>query len=140
MRRAAMRRETFPGALHFFSLKLHTLKPSPASRFIQSTGVFFRLVQDINCSTDCHLLVEANMKVLERILSGEFVNTGTLFGAIFYGLVFLGLAWLSLRSLRVALERLEGGLLDRTTVKFLQRMGDAFIWAHCRDSVCAPDP
>jgi small-conductance mechanosensitive channel len=69
------------------------------------------------------------MKVMERILNGEFVNPGTLFGAIFYGLVFLGLAWLSLRSLRVALERLEGGLLDRTTVKFLQRMGDAFIWA-----------
>ena len=69
------------------------------------------------------------MKVLERILSGEFVNPATLFGAIFYALVFLGLAWVSLRSLRVALLRLEGGLLDRTTVKFLRRMGDAFIWA-----------
>lgn len=69
------------------------------------------------------------MKALERILSGEFVNPGTLFGVIFYALVFLGLAWLSLRSLRLALERLEGGLLDRTTVKFLQRMGDALVWA-----------
>ena len=69
------------------------------------------------------------MTALERILSGEFVNPDTLFGAIFYALVFLGLAWLSLRSLRVTLERLEGGLLDRTTVKFLQRMGDALIWA-----------
>lgn len=69
------------------------------------------------------------MTALERILSGEFVNPDTLFGAIFYALVFLGLAWLSLRSLRLTLERLEGGLLDRTTVKFLQRMGDALIWA-----------
>lgn len=69
------------------------------------------------------------MKVLERILSGEFVNPGTLFGVIFYALVFLGLVWLSLRSLRVALERLKGGLLDHTTVKFLQRMGNALIWA-----------
>lgn len=69
------------------------------------------------------------MTALERILSGEFVNPDTLFGAIFYALVFLGLAWVSLRSLRLTLERLEGGLLDRTTVKFLQRMGDALIWA-----------
>lgn len=69
------------------------------------------------------------MTALERILSGEFVNPDTLLGAIFYAVVFLGLAWLSLRSLRLTLERLEGGLLDRTTVKFLQRMGDALIWA-----------
>lgn len=69
------------------------------------------------------------MNVLERIIRGEFVNPGTLFGVIFYALVFLGLAWLSLRSLRVALVRLEGGLLDRTTVKFLRRMGGALIWA-----------
>jgi small-conductance mechanosensitive channel len=69
------------------------------------------------------------MTALERILSGEFINPDTLFGAIFYALVFLGLAWLSLRSLRVTLDRLEGGLLDRTTVKFLQRMGTALIWA-----------
>ena len=69
------------------------------------------------------------MKALERILSGEFVNPGTLFGGIFYALVFLGLAWLSIRSLRLALERLEGGLLDHTTVKFLQRMGEVLIWA-----------
>jgi small-conductance mechanosensitive channel len=68
------------------------------------------------------------MKALEPILSGEFFDPGTLFGAIFYALVFLGLAWLSLRSLRVTLERLEGRLLDHTTVKFLQHMGDALIW------------
>lgn len=68
------------------------------------------------------------MTVLERILSGEFVNPATLFGAIFYALVFLVLAWLSLRSLRVTLARLEGGLLDRTTVTFLRRMGEALIW------------
>lgn len=69
------------------------------------------------------------MTALERILSGEFVNPDTLFGVIFYALVFLGLAWLSLRSLRLTLERLEGGLLDHTTVTFLHRMGDALIWA-----------
>ena len=55
------------------------------------------------------------MTALERILSGEFVNPGTFFGAIFYALVFLGLARLRLRSLRVTLARLEGGLLDHTT-------------------------
>ncbi|MBU6433797.1 MAG: mechanosensitive ion channel family protein [Nitrospirae bacterium] len=69
------------------------------------------------------------MRALERILSGEFVNPATLLGVIFYALMFLGMAWLSLRSLRLTLVRLEGGLLDRTTVKFLQRMGDALIWA-----------
>jgi small-conductance mechanosensitive channel len=68
------------------------------------------------------------MTALERILSGEFVNPDTLFGVIFYALVFLALAWLSLRSLRVTLRRLEGGLLDHTTVTFLHRMGDALIW------------
>jgi small-conductance mechanosensitive channel len=68
------------------------------------------------------------MTPLERILSGEFVNPGTLFGVIFYALVFLLLAWLSLRSLRVTLERLEGSLLDQTTVNFLRRMGDVLVW------------
>jgi small-conductance mechanosensitive channel len=67
------------------------------------------------------------MTTLERILSGEFVNPGTLFGAVFYGLVFLVLAWLSLRSLHLTLARLEGGLLDPTTVTFLRRMGKTFI-------------
>lgn len=68
------------------------------------------------------------MRALERILSGEFVNPATLLGGIFYALAFLALAWLSLRSLRLALERLEGGLLDRTTATFLRRLGDALIW------------
>jgi small-conductance mechanosensitive channel len=68
------------------------------------------------------------MTPLERILSGEFVNPGTLFGVIFYALVFLLLAWFSLRSLRVTLERLEGSLLDHTTVNFLRRMGDVLVW------------
>jgi small-conductance mechanosensitive channel len=68
------------------------------------------------------------MTPLERILSGEFVNPGTLFGVIFYALVFLLVAWLSLRSLHVTLERLEGGLLDHTTVNFLRRMGDVLVW------------
>lgn len=68
------------------------------------------------------------MTALERILSGEFVNPGTFFGAIFYALMFLVLAWLSLRSLHLTLARLAGGLLDRTTVTFLRRMGDALIW------------
>lgn len=68
------------------------------------------------------------MTALDRILSGEFVNPGTLFGAIFYALVFLVLAWLSLRSLRITLARLKGGLLDRTTVTFLRHMGEALIW------------
>jgi hypothetical protein len=48
------------------------------------------------------------MTPLERILSREFVNPGTLFGVIFYALVFLLVAWLSMRSLHVTLERLEG--------------------------------
>jgi small conductance mechanosensitive channel len=68
------------------------------------------------------------MTPLERILSGEFVNPGTLFGVIFYALVLLLLAWLSLRSLRVTLERLEGSLLDHTTVNFLRRMGNVLVW------------
>lgn len=68
------------------------------------------------------------MTALERILTGEFVNPDTLFGAIFYALVLLVLAWVSHRSLRLTLERLEGGLLDHTTVTFLRRMGDTLIW------------
>jgi small-conductance mechanosensitive channel len=68
------------------------------------------------------------MTPLERILSGEFVNPGTLFGVIFYALVFLLVAWLSMRSLHVTLERLEGGLLDHTTAHFLRRMGDVLVW------------
>ena len=31
------------------------------------------------------------MTVLERILSGEFINPNTLFGVVFYALLFLGL-------------------------------------------------
>ena len=68
------------------------------------------------------------MTALERILSGVFVNPGTLVGAIFYALVFLLLVWLSLRSLHITLARLESGLLDRTTVTFSHRMGNALIW------------
>ncbi|HEV8328556.1 MAG TPA: mechanosensitive ion channel domain-containing protein [Nitrospiraceae bacterium] len=68
------------------------------------------------------------MTALKRILSGEFVNPDTLFGAIFYALAFLMLAWLSLRSLRLTLKRLDGGLLDHTTVTFLRHIGDALIW------------
>jgi small-conductance mechanosensitive channel len=69
------------------------------------------------------------MTVLERILSGEFVNPNTLFGVVFYALLFLGLVWLSIRSLRLTLRRMEGHFLDHTTSKFLHRMGDALIWA-----------
>jgi len=43
-------------------------------------------------------------------------------------MAFLMLAWVSLRSLRLTLERLKGGVLDHTTVAFLQRMGKALIW------------
>jgi small conductance mechanosensitive channel len=68
------------------------------------------------------------MAVLERILRGEFVNPGTLLGAIFYALLFLFLAWLGARSLRLTLMRLEDGLLDRTTARFLRRMGLTLIW------------
>lgn len=68
------------------------------------------------------------MAVVERILRGEFMNPGTLLGAIFYALLFLFLAWLGARSLRLALLRLEDGLLDRTTARFLRRMGLTLIW------------
>ena len=68
------------------------------------------------------------MTSLKLIFSGEFVNPDTLFGVIFYALAFLMLAWLSPRSLRLAMKRLEGGLLDHTTVTFLNRMGNVFIW------------
>jgi hypothetical protein len=63
------------------------------------------------------------MTGLNRILSGEFENLEALLGAMLYALAFLLLAWVSLRSLRLTLERLKGGLLDYTTVAFLQRMG-----------------
>ena len=68
------------------------------------------------------------MTTLERILSGEFINPATLLGIIFYALLFLLLAWLGARSLRLTLTRLEGGLLDRTTARFLRRIGITFIW------------
>ena len=68
------------------------------------------------------------MAVLERILDGEFINPATLLGAIFYALLFLFLAWLGARSLHLALLRLEDGLLDRTTARFLRRMGLTLIW------------
>ena len=68
------------------------------------------------------------MAVLKRILSGEIVNPATLLGAIFYALVFLLLAWLGARSLRLALISLEDGLFDRTTARFLRRMGLTLIW------------
>jgi small-conductance mechanosensitive channel len=69
------------------------------------------------------------MTVLDRILSGEFVNPDTLFGVVFYALLFLGFVWLGIRSLRLTLERMGGRLLDPTTAKFLHRMGNALIWA-----------
>ena len=68
------------------------------------------------------------MAVLTRILSGEFINPATLLGAIFYALLFIVLAWLGARSLRLTLMRLEDGLLDRTTARFLRRMGLTLIW------------
>lgn len=68
------------------------------------------------------------MTVLERILSGEFVDPATLLGAVFYALVFFVLARLGVRSLRVTLKKLQGGLMDRTTATFLRRMGDTLIW------------
>lgn len=68
------------------------------------------------------------MTVLERIFHGEFVNPATLLGAIFYALLFILLAWLAAHSLRLALMRLEDGLLDRTTARFLRRMGLTLIW------------
>lgn len=68
------------------------------------------------------------MTVLDRILSGEFVNPATVLGAVFYALVFLLLVWLGARSLGLTLKRLEGELLDRTTTAFLRRMGRTLIW------------
>jgi small-conductance mechanosensitive channel len=68
------------------------------------------------------------MRALERILSGEFANPSTLFGAVFYALVCLVVAWLSLYLLHLSLARLESGLLDRTTVTFSHRMGNVLIW------------
>ena len=68
------------------------------------------------------------MTDLNRILSREFENLDILFGAILYAMAFLMLAWVSIRSLRLTLERLKGGVLDHTTVAFLQRMGKALIW------------
>jgi len=68
------------------------------------------------------------MAVLERILRGEFVNPATVLGAIFYAVLFLFLASLGARSLRLTLMRLEDGLLDRTTARFLRRMGLTLIW------------
>jgi len=68
------------------------------------------------------------MAVLTRILSGEFINPATLLGAIFYALLFIVLGWLGARSLRLTLMRLEDGLLDRTTARFLRRMGLTLIW------------
>lgn len=68
------------------------------------------------------------MTAFERLLNGEFVNPSTWFGVIFYALVFLALVWVGLRSLRITLAQLEGSLLDRTSVRFLRRMGGALIW------------
>src|SRR5262245_22172356 len=68
------------------------------------------------------------MNLMERILHGEFVNPATLVGAIFYALLFLFLAWRGARSLRLALTRLEAGLLDRTRARFLRRMRLTLIW------------
>jgi len=72
--------------------------------------------------------LEASMAILERILRGEFVNPATVLGAIFYAVLFLFLASLGARSLRLTLVRLEDGLLDRTTARFLRRMGLTLIW------------
>ena len=63
------------------------------------------------------------MPVLERIFSGEVINSSTLLGAIFYPLLFLILAWLAAYSLCLTLNRLEKGLLDRTTARFFRSMG-----------------
>ncbi len=72
--------------------------------------------------------MEVNVTVLERILCGEFVNPATLLGAVFYALICFLLTLLGIRSLRLTLKRLEGRLMDRTTVTFLRRMGDTLIW------------
>jgi small-conductance mechanosensitive channel len=68
------------------------------------------------------------MTLVERILRGEFVNPDTLLGAIFYALLFLSLAWLGAHSMRLVLVRLEEGLLDRTTARFLLRISLTLIW------------
>ena len=68
------------------------------------------------------------MTVLERILSGEVINSSTLLGAIFYALLFLLLAWLAAYSLRLTLTRLEKGLLDRTTARFFRSMSLTLVW------------
>ena len=54
------------------------------------------------------LRMQAVMTTLERLLNGEFIHPSTWFGVIFYALVFLALAWVGFRSLRIALEQLEG--------------------------------
>lgn len=68
------------------------------------------------------------MTLFERILRGEFINPATWFGALFYALVFFVLAWLGARSLGLAMSRLEGGLLDRTMLRFCRHMGITSIW------------
>ncbi len=68
------------------------------------------------------------MTILERVLSGQFINPATLLGAIFYALLFLLLAWIGARSLRLTLTKLESGLLDQTTVRFCRHMGLTLIW------------
>jgi small-conductance mechanosensitive channel len=68
------------------------------------------------------------MTVFERILRGEFINPATLVGTIFYALVFFLLAWLGTRSLRLTMNRLEGGLLDRTLTRFFRHIGITLIW------------
>lgn len=68
------------------------------------------------------------MTTFERILLGEFLNPKALGGALFYALVFLLLTWLGTRFLHLTMSRLEGGLLDRTTTRFIRSMGTMFIW------------
>jgi small conductance mechanosensitive channel len=68
------------------------------------------------------------MTVFEQMLRGEFINPATLVGALFYAVVLFVLAWVGTRVLRLTMSRLEGGLLDRTTMRFFRHMGITLVW------------
>ncbi len=72
------------------------------------------------------------MRDFETLVRHDFFNPRTLTGAVIYGIVLLALAWIVARALRVtvreALARANGTMIDRTSVMFVTQLAQIGIY------------
>lgn len=68
------------------------------------------------------------MTLIEKILTGDFINPATFSGALFYGIVFLLFGWVGTRVIRfttsqlLKIQRGDHDLVDHTALTFVTQL------------------